>query len=118
MSLLTNVQAAVTSTGSAASGAGGAQHPNPMMNTLLMIVVFGLFIYFLLWRPQNKRVKEHRNLLSALKAGDEVITTGGMLGKIDSITDNIIEIVISEGVKVRVQKSAIVGTLPKGTLQV
>lgn len=116
MSLLSNVQAATTSTGNAVSAAPGASHPNPMLNTLMMIAIFGLFIYFLLWRPQSKRVREHRNLLGSLKTGDEVITTGGMLGKIEAVSDTIIDLIIADGIKVKMQKSAIVGVLPKGTI--
>lgn len=117
MGLMTNVQAATNSVGNAVSGSATAQHPNPLLNTLMMVAIFGLFIYFLLWRPQSKRLRDHRNLMSAIKEGDEIITSGGVLGKVDKVGDSIIDLIVSEGTKIKIQKSAVVGTLPKGSLK-
>ena len=118
MGLLDNVYAAATSTSNTATTAAGtAPHPNQMLNTVMMVAIFGLFIYLLLWRPQSRRLKDHRNLLASLGEGDEVITSGGVLGKINKVEDNIVELKISEGILIKVQKTAIVGSLPKGTLK-
>lgn len=87
------------------------------MSFILMFVVFFLFIYFGIWRPQNKRAKEQRSLLDSLAKGDEVITAGGMLGRISKITDPYLTITIAPTVEIAVQKSSIVTVLPKGTLK-
>lgn len=84
---------------------------------IIMIVGFAAIFYFLVWRPQNQRLKEHRELLAQLKKGDEVITNGGLLGKVTKISDDFVEINISENVDITIQKSAITATLPKGTLK-
>lgn len=81
--------------------------------TLGMILIF----YFLLWRPQSKRAKEHRNLLSNIAKGDEIITTGGLMGKVTKITDDFIVIQVSDTTELTFQKAAISAVLPKGTLK-
>ena len=72
-------------------------------------------MYFLVIRPQSKRAREHRNLIADLQTGDEVLTSGGILGKIIKIADNFVILKIAENVEVKVQKSAVVMNLPKGT---
>ena len=74
-------------------------------------------MYFAVWRPQSKRAKEQRNLLSSLAKGDEVITIGGILGKITKITESYIVLSINENMDMTMQKSAIANVLPKGTLK-
>ncbi len=74
-------------------------------------------LYFLMIRPQSKRAKEHRDLVTKLGKGDEVITSGGILGKITNISDDFISLVIAEGIEVKVQRNAISTVLPKGTLK-
>jgi len=78
-----------------------------------MIVVF----YFLLIRPQNKRAKEHRALVAALETGTEVVTSGGILGKVTEVTEQIISVEIAEGVTVKVQRHTVTQILPKGTIK-
>lgn len=93
----------------AAAPAGGG-----LMNMIilpLMLVVF----YFLLIRPQQKRAKEHQNMLSKLAAGDEVITAGGVLGKVTEVSDGFATVEIADGVRIKVQKSQITQLVPKGT---
>ena len=77
----------------------------------LMIVVF----YFLLIRPQQKRAKEHQALLSRLAAGDEVVTAGGLLGRITEVSDSFITVEIADGVRIKVQRQQITQLVPKGT---
>jgi preprotein translocase subunit YajC len=84
---------------------------------VIMLVVFFLFIYFAIWRPQNKRAKEQRNLLDALAKGDEVITAGGLLGRLSKINGHYITITIANNVDIVMQKSSVVSVLPKGTLK-
>ena len=84
---------------------------------ILMIAAFFLIFYFLFIRPQNKKAKEHQQLILNLQKGDEVVTTGGLLGKITVISDHFFMIMVSEGVEVPVQKQAVVLTVPRGTLK-
>lgn len=84
---------------------------------LIMLGIFVFFMYFAIWRPQSKRAREHRDLIGSLTKGDEVITTGGILGRIAKITDQYLVISIAENVEITVQKSAIANALPKGTLK-
>mgnify|MGYP006165244565 CR=1 FL=1 len=86
---------------------------------LIMLVAFGLIFYFLIYRPQAKRVKEHRNLMSALGKGDEVLTQGGLVGRISKIADDkdFVVIALNDTTEVTVQKAAVSAVLPKGTLK-
>ncbi len=85
--------------------------------TVIMLAVFFAIFYFLLIRPQSKRAKEHRNLLASVAVGDEVVTSSGLMGKVTALNDNTITIEIAPNVNIRMQKSAISGVLPKGSLE-
>jgi preprotein translocase subunit YajC len=89
------------------------------MEMMIMLAVFGLVFYFMIYRPQAKRVKEHKSLMSALSKGDEVLTQGGIVGKIVKVSDekDFIVVSIAEGTEVTVQKGAINAVLPKGTMK-
>lgn len=84
---------------------------------ILMTVIFIFFMYFVMWRPQNRRAKEHRDLINSLAKGDEVVTAGGILGKISKINDQYIVLALSDTVEITIQKSSIANALPKGTLK-
>ena len=71
----------------------------------------------MIWRPQAKRAKEQKNLLSALQKGDEVVTNGGIAGKIVKVSDDFVVLEVSDSVELKFQKGAIAATLPKGTLK-
>jgi preprotein translocase subunit YajC len=94
-----------------------APAPNPM-SQFIMLGAFIFIFYFLLWRPQSKRAKEHRNLISNLAKGDEVLTTGGLVGKITKLDEPFLTLAIANGIEVQVQRTMISSSLPKGTLQV
>ncbi len=82
--------------------------------------MFGAIIvmmYFMMIRPQSKRAKEHKKLISELAIGDEILTTGGVLGVVSKLNDNFLKVTIAEGVDVTIQKQAIANALPKGTLK-
>ena len=98
----------------AAPVAGAPGSPFPML--IMMVVLFGIF-YFMMIRPQMKRQKEHKALLSSLSKGDEVVTNGGIAGRIDDVGDAFLTVEISPNVKVKVQKGAVSQVLPKGTLK-
>ncbi|BDX07853.1 preprotein translocase subunit YajC [Planctobacterium marinum] len=89
------------------------------MEMLVMLGIFGLIFYFMLYRPQAKRVKEHKNLIGSLSKGDEVLTQGGMVGRINKVTEekDFMEIALNDSVTIVVQKSAVSAVLPKGTMK-
>ena len=84
---------------------------------IMIIVAFALVFYFIVWRPQSKRQKEHRDLVSGLAKGDEVVTNGGLIGKITRVEDQYIVVEIADNVEVRLQKGAVAAALPKGTIK-
>ncbi|GAB3029907.1 preprotein translocase subunit YajC [Bowmanella dokdonensis] len=86
---------------------------------LIMLGIFGLIFYFMLYRPQAKRVKEHKNLIASLSKGDEVLTQGGMVGRILKVADDkdFIELALNDSTNIVVQKSAVSAVLPKGTMK-
>ncbi len=93
-----------------------AQQPNVMSQLIFFVGIFVIF-YFLLIRPQQKRAKEHRNMVAALGKGDEVVTNGGMVGKVIEVGDEYITLELAENIQVKMQKHAVATVLPKGTLK-
>ena len=98
----------------AQTAAGGAEAG--FMSFLPIILMF-VVLYFLMIRPQMKRQKEHKAMMEALGKGDEVVTAGGIVGRITKVTDAYVTVEISEGNEVLVQKSAVATLLPKGTIK-
>ncbi len=90
--------------------------PQSSMPFFVMLIVFFLFIYFGVWRPQSKRAKEQQALLAQLAKGDEVMTAGGMLGRITKLNDQYISLAVTNQVEIMIQKSSVISVLPKGTL--
>jgi preprotein translocase subunit YajC len=84
---------------------------------LLPLVLFGVVFYFLLIRPQAKRQKEHKRMIDALAKGDEVVTMGGIAGRVTDLGENFVLVDIAEGVQVKVRRVAIESVLPKGSLK-
>ncbi len=99
-----------------AQTAGAADPTGGFMQILPMILMF-VVLWFLMIRPQMKKAKEHKALIAALAKGDEVVTGGGLVGKITKVGENYVTMEISEGTEVTVQKPAIGIVLPKGTLK-
>jgi preprotein translocase subunit YajC len=96
--------------GTAPTGTGGYQ-------MLIWMGLFFVIFYFMLIRPQSKRAKEHRAMLQALSVGDEVVTGGGIIGKVTEVGDNFVTVEVAEGVRIKVQKAQVAGLMPKGTLK-
>ena len=96
--------------------AQAAPQGDPFMSFLPLVILVVLF-YFMLIRPQMKRSKEMREMLGKLAKGDEVITSGGLAGVLREIGENYVTVEIADGVAVKLQKSAIVSVLPKGSLK-
>jgi len=105
LSLISNAYAAD------AAAQGGSMFS--MLPLFLLIVVF----YFLILRPQQKRNKEQQAMMAALQKGDEIVTNGGLLGRVQKVNDNNVSLEIAENVVVQVQKAAVQTVLPKGTLK-
>ena len=99
-----------------AQAAGGAAGAASQFSLLLPIVFVGL-IYFLMIRPQQKKQKEHRAMMEAIVAGNEVLTGGGVLGKITAVGDQFVTVEIADGVSVKVQKHTITAIVPKDTIK-
>lgn len=100
----------------AAQTAGAAAQPNPIMSMLPLLLIFVVF-YFMLIRPQSKRAKEHRAMLAALEAGNEIATAGGIIGKVTEVGENFVTVEIASNVLVKVQRNTIAQVLPKGSIK-
>jgi len=94
-------------------GGGGGLFGSPIVMMVLLVVMF----YFLLIRPQMKRAKEHKTLVAELGNGDEVVTNGGLLGKITNVGESFVTVELAENVRISVQKHAIASVMPKGTIK-
>jgi preprotein translocase subunit YajC len=86
------------------------------MTVLPLLLIFVVF-YFLLIRPQSKRAKEHREMVTKLVAGDEIVTTGGVLGRVVEVGESFITLQIASGVAIQVQKFQVAQLVPKGTFK-
>jgi preprotein translocase subunit YajC len=107
MNFSTNIVLAQAAPGAAGGG---------LSMLIMMIVLFGL-MYFMMIRPQMKRQKEHRQMVSSLAKGDEVVSNGGIAGRVEEVGDTFITVEIAPNVKIKLQKSAVQQVLPKGTLK-
>ena len=97
------------------ASAGGSD-AGGLMSFLPLILMFAV-LYFIMIRPQMKRQKETKAMLSALAVGDEVVTVGGIFGKVSALKDDVVTVEIAAGTQVQLQKGAITTVLPKGTLK-
>jgi len=109
------ISSAYAQTAPAAAPAGG-DLSSSLMSMLPLLLMFGV-LYFVMIRPQMKKQKEHKAMIDALAKGDEVITAGGLLGKVSKIGDGYLSLEIAQGVEVQMQRSAVVQVLPKGTVK-
>jgi preprotein translocase subunit YajC len=100
------------STAYAQTAAGGTE--NSLLSLLPLVLMF-VVLYFIMIRPQMKRQKEHKSMLDALAKGDEVVTSGGMVGKISKLGESFVHVEVAEGVELQVQRPSIVQVLPKGS---
>lgn len=102
---------------STAYAAEGAAQQSSMIANVGMIVVFIAIFYFLIWRPQSKRAKEHRTLIESLGEGSEVVFAGGLMGRIKKIEGDYAVVEMSRGVEVKIQRGSVASVLPEGTLE-
>ncbi len=99
-----------------APAAAGGDMQSSLMSMLPLVLMF-VVLYFIMIRPQMKKQKEHRAMIDALVKGDEVVTVGGVLGKVSKLGDNYVGLDIASGVEIQVQRHAVVQVLPKGTIK-
>jgi preprotein translocase subunit YajC len=101
---------------SAPAAAAGGDLQSTLMSMLPLVLMF-VVLYFVMIRPQMKKQKEHKSMIDALAKGDEVVTMGGLLGKVSKMGESHIGLEVSNGVEVQVQRSAVVQVLPKGSIK-
>lgn len=99
-----------------ADGAAAAPQGGGLQLIIMMAIFFGI-MYFMIIRPQQKRAKEHRELISSISKGDEIIAGGGIIGKVVNLGDNFIEMSVAEGSTIKVQRQAVSAVMPKGTMK-
>jgi preprotein translocase subunit YajC len=104
----------ISSAKAAEAGAGGM---DPGILNILYLFGFGLIFYFFMRRPQAKRAKDHKNLISSLAKGDEVLTAGGIIGKVAKVSDDYVVLEVCEGTQLSYQKAHVAAALPKGTIK-
>ncbi len=100
-----------------AQTAGGAPAGPSTLGSLIPLIIMIVLFWFLLLRPQMKRQKEHKKMLDALSKGDEVVTNGGLLGRVVGVGDSVVEVEVAENLVVKVQKQAVAQVLPKGSVE-
>jgi len=99
-----------------AQTAAGGDAPSALMSFLPLVLMFGV-LYLVMIRPQMKRQKEHKAMVEALAKGDEVVTAGGLLGKVTKAGESYLSVEVADGVEVQIQRSAVNQVLPKGTVK-
>ena len=100
-----------------AAPAAGADSMFGSLGSMLPLVLMFVVLYFVMIRPQMKRQKEHKSMIDALAKGDEVVTSGGMLGKVSKMGESFLSVEVANGVEIQVQRSAVVQVMPKGTVK-
>jgi len=108
------ISSAFAQTAPAAAAEGGMQ--SSLMSMLPLVLMF-VVLYFVMIRPQMKKQKEHRAMIDALAKGDEVVTGGGLLGKVTKLSESTVSLEVANGVEIQIQRSAVVQILPKGSVK-
>ena len=101
----------------AAAADGQASPEGGGLQLIIMLVIFFGIMYFTIIRPQNKRNKEHRDLIGSLQKGDEIVTNGGLVGRITKVEDDFVVFQVADKVELKLQKGAVTASLPKGTIK-
>ena len=100
----------------APAAAAGGDMSSSLMSMLPLVLMF-VVLYFIMIRPQMKKQKEHRAMIDALAKGDEIVTAGGLLGRVTKVAESFVSLEVSSGVEVQCQRSAVVQVLPKGSIK-
>jgi preprotein translocase subunit YajC len=96
--------------------AAGQSSDSGLLGMLPLLLIFVLF-YFMLIRPQAKRAKEHKNMVGSLVKGDEIVTNGGLLGRITEVGESFLSVQVADGVEVKIQRQSVSALVPKGTIK-
>ena len=99
-----------------AMAADAAPQGGGLQLIIMMAIFFGI-MYFMIIRPQQKRAKEHKELIASITKGDEVVAGGGIIGKVTNVGDNFIEMSVSDNTTIKVQRQAVAQVMPKGTMK-
>ena len=110
------ISSAFAQTAPAATAAAGGSFQDSLMSMLPLVLMFGV-LYFVMIRPQMKKAKEHKTMVDALAKGDEVVTAGGMLGKVAKLGDSNLSLEVAEGVEIQIQRTAVAQVLTKGSIK-
>ena len=110
------ISSAFAQTAPSATAAAGGSFQDSLMSMLPLVLMFGV-LYFVMIRPQMKKAKEHKTMVDALAKGDEVVTAGGMLGKVAKLGDSNLSLEVAEGVEIQIQRTAVAQVLPKGSIK-
>lgn len=97
--------------------AADAAAPGGGFQLIIMMAIFFGIMYFMIIRPQQKRAKEHKELIASITKGDEVVAGGGIIGKVTNVGDNFIEMSVSDNTTIKVQRQAVAAVMPKGTMK-
>ena len=97
--------------------AAGPESMSDSLTSFLPLIIIFVVFYFLLIRPQTKKAKEHKQMVEAITKGDEVVTNGGLLGRVVKVGDNFVELELAEGIIVKLQRHAVGSLMPKGTIK-
>jgi len=108
---------AQTTTGAPAPTGSTSDSLFGSLGSMLPLVLMFVVLYFVMIRPQMKRQKEHKAMVEALAKGDEVVTSGGVLGRVSKMGDTFIGVEVASGVEIQVQRAAVIQVMPKGTLK-
>ena len=108
------ISSAFAQTAPAAAAEGGLMGS---LTSMLPLVLMFVVLYFIMIRPQMKKQKEHKAMIDALAKGDEVVTAGGLLGRVTKVAESFVSLEVSSGVEVQCQRSAVVQVLPKGSIK-
>ena len=100
----------------APAAAAGGDMQSSLMSMLPLVLMF-VVLYFVMIRPQMKKQKEHRAMIDALAKGDEVVTGGGLLGKVTKLSESTVSLEVANGVEIQIQRSAVIQILPKGSVK-
>ena len=101
-----------------AVAAAGAPSQGSPYSLVIMLVVFGLMFYFMILRPQQKRAKEHKKLMDSISKGDEVLTSGGLVGRVTKVSDTgYVAIALNDTNEVVIKRDFVAAVLPKGTIK-
>jgi preprotein translocase subunit YajC len=109
------ISSAFAQTAPAAAATGGGIESSLM--SMLPLVLMFVVLYFVMIRPQMKKQKEHRAMIDAIAKGDEIVTAGGLIGKVTKLGESYVSVELAQGVEVQMQRSAVVQVLPKGTVK-